>query len=436
MVDWIKETVWWHVYPLGFFNAEKNSLPMDAPPNPRLRGFEPWLKYLIDFGCNGLLLAPLFSSDSHGYDTTDFYNLDSRLGTNADLIWFIGICREYNVRLVFDGVFNHVGRNFGPFQDVRQHKQSSRFASWFLIDWSNTNNEDGFGYANFEGHHRLVKLNHHNPELVDYVVTVMSHWLSFGIDGWRLDAAYAVPASFWQQVLDRVRQKFTDAWFLGEIIHGDYSQAVRQGHLESVTQYELWKAIWSALNDRNFFELSHALNRNNEFNSVFLPNVFLGNHDVTRIATELKDDRDVELALAVLCTIPGTPSIYYGDEQGFKARKEKRPGGDDEIRPAFPESPEYLQGNENIYNLHRQLLWLRRNNNWIASSRIKVIILNNQSLVYETTDGANKLLVALNLSDAFFTIPASINLNPLAMGRGERHSDGWKLDAHSWAILR
>jgi cyclomaltodextrinase / maltogenic alpha-amylase / neopullulanase len=177
------------------------------------------------------------------------------------------------------------------------------------------------------------------------------------------------------------------------------------------------------------------LNRNNEFNSVFLPNVFLGNHDVTRIASELKDDRDVELALAVLCTIPGTPSIYYGDEQGYKARKEKRPGGDDEIRPVFPESPESLQGNESFYNLYRKLLWLRRNNSWIASSRIKVISLNNQTLVYETTDGANKLLVALNASDASFTIPASINLNPLAMGRGERHSDGWKLDAHSWAIL-
>ena len=436
MVEWIKETVWWHIYPLGFFNAEKKCLPADAAPEPRLRSFEPWLKYLIDLGCNGILLAPLFSSDSHGYDTTDFYNLDSRLGTNADLIWFIEICREHNVRIVFDGVFNHVGRSFGPFQDVKWHRQASRYASWFLIDWSNTHNEDGFAYANFEGHHRLVKLNHHNPEVVDYVVNVMCHWLSFGIDGWRLDAAYAVPSSFWQQVLDRVRQKFPDAWFLGEVIHGDYSNAVRQGHLDSVTQYELWKAIWSALNDRNFFELSHALNRNNDFNAVFLPNIFIGNHDVTRIATELKNERHVELALAVLCTIPGTPSIYYGDEQAFKARKEKRFGGDDAIRPAFPSDPNHLQGNPASYDQHRELLWLRRNNSWIASARIKVLTLNNQTLVYETTYGANKIVVALNTGDSVFPIPSSSNLRPLAAGRGASSESGWIVEPHSWAILQ
>ncbi len=435
MVDWIRDTVWWHVYPLGFFGAEKNSLPLDAAPHPRLRSFEPWLDYLTDLGCNGILLAPLFSSDSHGYDTTDFYNLDSRLGTNTDLIWFIERCRERNFRVVFDGVFNHVGRSFGPFQDVKHHRQGSRFASWFLIDWNNTHNEDGFSYANFEGHHRLVKLNHHNPEVVDYVVNVMNHWLSFGISGWRLDAAYAVPSFFWAQVLDRVRQKFPDAWILGEIIHGDYSQSVRQGHLESVTQYELWKSIWSALNDRNFFELSHALNRNNDFNNVFLPNVFLGNHDVTRIATELKDDRDVGLALAVLCTIPGTPSIYYGDEQLWKARKEKRPGGDDAIRPAFPSSPDQLVGDPSTYDLYRELLWLRRNNAWIASARIKMITLTNQTLAYETTCESDKFLVALNVSESDFIVHSSSQLS-LVAGRAQLTSNGWAVPTHSWAILR
>ncbi|CAN5235542.1 alpha-amylase family protein [soil metagenome] len=435
MVDWIRDTVWWHVYPLGFFDAEKNSLPLDAPANPRLRSFEPWLDYLTDLGCNGILLAPLFSSDSHGYDTTDFYNLDSRLGTNTDLIWLIERCRERNFRVVFDGVFNHVGRSFGPFQDVKLHRQGSRFASWFLIDWNNTHNEDGFSYANFEGHHRLVKLNHHNPEVVDYIVNVINHWLGFGISGWRLDAAYAVPASFWAQVLDRVREKFPDAWILGEIIHGDYSQSVRQGHLESVTQYELWKSIWSALNDRNFFELSHALNRNNDFNNVFLPNIFLGNHDVTRIATELKDDRDVELALAVLCTIPGTPSIYYGDEQLWKARKEKRPGGDDAIRPAFASNPQQLVGNPSTYDRYRELLWLRRNNAWIASARVKMITLTNQTLVYETKFESDKIMVALNVSESDFIVHSSADLSLIA-GPAKLAANGWAVPTHSWAILR
>lgn len=434
MVEWIRDTVWWHVYPLGFFGAEKHALPLDALPNPRLRSFEPWLNYVGDLGCNGLLLAPLFASESHGYDTTDFYNLDSRLGTNADLIWFIETCREREIRLVFDGVFNHVGRSFAPFQDVKHHRQNSRYASWFLIDWNNSGNEDGFSYVNFEGHHRLVKLNHQNAEVVDYVVNVMSHWLAFGIDGWRLDAAYAVPSLFWHQVLDRVRQKFHDAWFLGEVIHGDYSNNVRQGHLESVTQYELWKSIWSALNDRNFFELSHALNRNNEFNNAFLPNVFIGNHDVTRIATELKDVRDVGLALAVLCTVPGTPSVYYGDEQLFKARKEKRPGGDDAIRPAFPSSPERMHGSDDTYQLYRELLWLRRNNSWIASGRTKMITLTNQTLAYEIKSDAHRFLVAMNVSDSDFVVHSSANLQRVA-GCARTGAGGWSVPSHSWVIL-
>lgn len=435
MVEWIRDTVWWHLYPLGFLNAEKHALSPDAAPNPRLRNFEAWFDYVRELGCNGLLLAPLFSSESHGYDTTDYYNLDSRLGTNADLIWFIERCRDQNIRVVFDGVFNHVGRSFPQFQDVKCNRQNSRFASWFLIDWNNTNNEDGFSYANFEGHHRLVKLNHQNPEVVDYVVNVMNHWLGFGIDGWRLDAAYSVPQVFWQQVLDRVRQKFPQSWLLGEVIHGDYSSNVRQAHLESVTQYELWKSIWSALNDRNFFELSHALNRNNDFNNVFLPNTFIGNHDVTRIATELNDIRDVGLALAVLCTVPGTPSIYYGDEQLWMARKEKRHGGDDAIRPAFPDSPAHLSGDPATYFLYQELIRMRRANAWIASARVKVITLTNQTFLYETKSGGDRFLVALNVSESDFAVHSSANLE-LVAGRANPGGSGWNVPSHSWAILR
>lgn len=434
MVEWIRDTVWWHIYTLGFFGAEKAAPPPDSLPNHRLRSFEPWFDYIADLGCNGILLTPLFSSESHGYDTTDFYNLDPRLGTNADLIWFIESCRERNIRIIFDGVFNHVGRSFGPFQDVRQYRQQSRYASWFLIDWNNDANEDGFSYVNFEGHHRLVKLNHNNPEVVEYVINVMNHWLGFGIDGWRLDAAYAVAPHFWQQVLDRVRQKFPNAWFLGEVIHGDYNHSVRQGHLESVTQYELWKAIWSALNDRNFFELSHALNRNNDFSKVFLPNTFIGNHDVTRIATELKDVRDVELALAVLCTVPGTPSIYYGDEQLWMARKEKRAGGDDAIRPPFPAHPQSLEGNDSAYAIYRELIWLRRKNPWIASAQIKMMTLTNQTCVYETKCGAGRFFVALNVSDSDFKLHSSSQWS-LITGRAMTGAEGWLVPSHGWAIF-
>lgn len=414
MGSWIEETAWWHIYPLGFLGAEKEALSLDRESIPRLRNLEPWLKYLLELGCNGLLLAPIFSSATHGYDTTDFFKIDPRLGNEEDFQWLIDTCKSFGIKLILDGVFNHVGRHFGPFEDVRHHKQNSRYAHWFHIDWNNGYNEDGFSYRNFEGHHQLVTLNHDNPEVVDYVVQVMTHWLSKGINGWRLDAAYAVPQHFWRATLPRVMSQFPDAWILGEVIHGDYGNIASQTSLHSITQYELWKAIWSGLNDRNFFELSHALNRHNQFLSTLLPNIFLGNHDVTRIATQLKEPKHLDLALCILMTVPGIPSIYAGDEQAFRGRKEHRPGGDDEIRPAFPTDPSgFLTEGWNTFTKYQTMIRFRRSNSWIGHGRIKVLTLSNMLLVYEVAADHRRVVVALNCSDT----PASITDQSILSGR-------------------
>jgi cyclomaltodextrinase len=433
MGSWIDETAWWHIYPLGFLGAEKEALSGDAQSIPRLRNLEPWLKYLLELGCNGLLLAPIFSSATHGYDTTDFFKIDPRIGNEEDFQWLVDNCKSFGIKLVLDGVFNHVGRQFGPFQDVKYHRQGSRYAHWFHIDWNNGYNEDGFSYKNFEGHHQLVTLNHDNPEVIDYVSQVMTHWLSKGINGWRLDAAYAVPQHFWKQTLPRVTSQFPDAWILGEVIHGDYANIASQTSLHSITQYELWKAIWSGLNDRNFFELSHALNRHNQFLSTLLPNIFLGNHDVTRIATQLKEPRHLDLALCILTTIPGIPSIYAGDEQSFRGRKEHRPGGDDEIRPAFPGDPSgFAPEGWNTFTKYQTMIRFRRKNSWIAHGRIKVLTLSNMFLVYEVSADNTKVVVALNCGDTPVAITdQTILSNRLVYGAS---LNGAQIDAHSAAV--
>ena len=160
-------------------------------------------------------------------------------------------------------------------------------------------------------------------------------------------------------VLPGVREAYPHSWFVGEVIQGDYAAYVEASGLDSVTQYELWKGIWSSLIDGNLFELAWALRRHNQWLERFTPMTFVGNHDVTRLATRLRDRRLIGAALAVLLTVGGTPSIYYGDEQAFEGVKEERAGGDDAIRPAFPLGDAGLAPyGSDVFRLHQDLIGL------------------------------------------------------------------------------
>ncbi|GAA0344122.1 alpha-amylase family protein [Actinoallomurus spadix] len=427
-MHWSEHAVWWHVYPLGFTGAERQALPPAAPPVPRLSRLADWLDYLVALGCNGLALGPVFAAETHGYDTVDHFRVDPRLGTEQDLLRLIEQASGRGVRVLLDGVFNHVGRGFPAFADVAEHGPRSRYASWFRP-------APGGAYETFEGHDRLVALNHDEPEVADYVTEVMTHWLERGVAGWRLDAAYAVPLPFWRTVTGRVRARFPGAWLMGEVIHGDYASYVTEGGLDSVTQYELWKAIWSSLNDRNLFELAWALKRHNALLETFTPHTFIGNHDVTRIASRLHDPRHLEHALVILCTIGGIPAIYSGDEQAFRGIKEERAGGDDAIRPAFPDDPADLAGHGRpYYRLHQDLIGFRRRHPWLVRARTTVTTLTNTVLVYTAGEGDEGVAVALNAADG----PAEADLPAgewrHAAGPGRVEGRRVVLPAAGWAI--
>lgn len=472
MSDWPDHAIWWQLHPISFTGAEPAARPGMRPGTSaahRLPRIEAWLDYVIDLGCNGLALGPVFASESHGYDTVDHYRIDPRLGTGADFDHLVAQCHERGIRLLLDGVFNHVGRGFPAFQDVLAHGRSSAYAPWFVIDFDapedtagaegpnqaegpeghegpegpegpdkDAGGPDGFRYADFEGHRNLVALNHAEPAVQDYVADVMRYWLDRGADGWRLDAAYAVPAEFWRAVTDRVRRDHPDAWLVGEVLHGDYVAAVRDGGLDSVTQYELWKAIWSSLNDRNFFELAWALGRHNDFAAAFLPLTFVSNHDITRIASRLGDPRHLPHALAILFTVAGSPSVYAGDEQGFRGVKYERAGGDAEIRPAFPASPEDLAPDGwPTYRLHQDLIGLRRRHPWLARSATQILTLQNESLGYLATspDGGSRLAVLLNLSDDKSTFPLGQPGTATQLLGSDDAAVAGSVKPHGWAIL-
>ena len=391
---WVQHAIWWQVYPLGFVGA----FPADPPPaadEHRLRRIVEWLDHAIELGASGIALGPVFASRTHGYDTTDHYRIDPRLGDEADFDHLIAEAHRHGLRVLLDGVFNHVATEFAH-------------SSWFR--------KRGNEFDTFEGHGELIALDHDNPDVVAYTVDVMTHWLRRGADGWRLDAAYAVPDRFWAQVLPRVREEFPDAWFVGEVIHGDYSARVRQSGFDSVTQYELWKAIWSSINDGNFHELDWALVRHNEFLDDFVPMTFVGNHDVTRIASQLENTRHLEHALVILFTTGGTPSVYAGDESAYRGIKEERFGGDDAVRPEFtaPLMGVDEQGHD-VFRLHQYLIGLRRRHPWLHAARTSPRSLTNTQYVYETRSDSDALLVALNVDDA----PLSVSLAELGFGQGQ-----------------
>ncbi|MGW2642788.1 alpha-amylase family protein [Streptomyces sp. NPDC001348] len=392
-MPWSDHAIWWHVYPLGFLGAERAALAPGEPPRHRLPALAGWLDHLIRLGCNGLALGPVFAAETHGYDTVDHFRIDPRLGTEDDLTELVERAADRGVRVLLDGVFNHVGRSFAPFADVQRRGAASPYADWFV--------PEGDDFRTFEGHRRLVALNHANPAVADHVVAVLDHWLDRGVAGWRLDAAYAVPRSFWRTVTERVRARHPRVWFSGEVIHGDYAAYVTEGGLDSVTQYELWKAIWSSLNDANPHELAWALKRHNAMLDTFVPQTFVGNHDVSRIASRLREPRHLAHALAVLFTVGGIPSVYAGDERAFRGVKEEREGGDDAVRPAFPADPAGLGSDQlSVERLHQTLVGLRRRNPWLVRAQTQIHTLTNAVLTYTLTDPETGAAVAVGLNFA------------------------------------
>jgi cyclomaltodextrinase len=435
MLDWTRYAIFWGVFPLGFTGAEDVLDDPHREPVHRLTGLIGWLDHLVELGCNGLLLNPLFASMSHGYDTLDYFRIDPRIGDEADFESLVEACHDRGIRVVLDGVFNHVGREYPGLSEALAKGSEAPAAHLFRL---NTSGQQVTAEV-FEGEQQLVVLDHDDEAVQRLVRDVMTYWLERGIDGWRLDAAYAVPAEFWTRVIPPVRERFPDSWFLGEMIHGDYAAYAETAGLDSITQYELWKAMWSSIENRNFYELEHTLGRHAELLQRLVPFTFLDNHDTTRVTSQISDRRHWGHAIALLLFLPGIPCLYYGDELGLTGVKEDRLGGDAAIRPAMPGSPTEVAGvNEGVLELYRRLIAFRRRTSWLADATITTSDVANTYLRITATARASgeaaaeaPLTLVLNLGDEPTGLPDGAEVVETS-----RPDQPYHVAAHGWAIAR
>ena len=409
---WYDEAVFYHIYPLGMLDAPREN--SYGEPVHRLPALHPWIGHLQRLGVNALYIGPLFESVGHGYETTDYKKLDSRLGDNEDLKNFVAKCHDAGIRVILDGVFNHTGRDFFAFQDIRRNRENSPYRDWYcnVNFWGNNEYNDGFSYDNWGGYNLLAKLNQRNPAVRDYICDVIRFWVSeFDIDGIRLDAADVLDFDFMKalrHVADEVKPQF---WLMGEVIHGDYTRWVNEGTLHSVTNYHLHKALYSGHNDHNYFEIAHTVKRlygmgGNRPDGLKLYN-FVDNHDVERIYTKLNNKAHFAPVHVLLYTLPGVPSIYYGSEFGIEGKKEKF--SDASLRPALRYEDYANAVTDNpMTRLIAALGKVRRQTGALSYGDYCELTLTNRQYAFSRTAGEETVLVTVNNDEnsASLTLPA------------------------------
>lgn len=328
---WYDSAVFYHIYPLGLCGCPHDN---NGETGEHFDKLNEWAEHAKRIGCNAIYIGPLFESGSHGYDTTDYRLVDRRLGTNDDFKQFVKNCHANDVKVIVDGVFNHTGRDFFAFQDIKQNRENSRYKDWYcnVNFWGNNEYNDGFSYDNWGGYNLLAKLNLWNPEVKNYHLETVKFWVDeFDIDGIRLDAADVLDFGFMKELRSFCNGLKLDFWLMGEVIHGDYSRWANNDMLHSVTNYELHKGLYSGHNDHNYFEIAHTIKRLNGIVGDKKLYTFCDNHDVARIYSKLNNKAHMYNVAILVYTVPGIPSIYYGSEFGIPGNKEN--GSDWNLRP-------------------------------------------------------------------------------------------------------
>ena len=401
---WYDEAIFYHIYPLGMTGAPKQNSYGEI--EHRLNTLIPFVSKIKELGFNAFYIGPLFESVGHGYETTDYKKLDTRLGTNEDLTEFVKECHKQGIRVILDGVFNHTGRDFFAFRDIRENRETSKYKDWYcnVNFYGNNEYNDGFSYDNWGGYNLLAKLNQHNNEVREYICDVIRFWVKeFDIDGIRLDAADVLDFSYMQMMRQVANEVKPDFWLLGEVIHGDYIRWVNGDTLHSVTNYHLHKALYSGHNDHNYFEIAHTVRRlyemgGNNPDGLKLYN-FVDNHDVERIYTKLKNKSHFVPVHILMYTLPGIPSVYYGSEFGIEGQKQR--GSDDSLRPEISYE-QYIEITEksDFTKLISRLGEIRNRTKTLSYGDYKELILTTGQYAFSRNYNGESVIVTVNNSDS------------------------------------
>ena len=396
---WFEESVFYQIYPLGFCGAPFEN---DGVLEHRILKVIDWIPHIKKLGMNAIYFSPVFESDTHGYNTRDYGLIDCRLGTNEDFKKVIDALHENGIKVVLDGVFNHVGRGFWAFRDVQEKRWDSPYKDWFHLSFDgNSNYNDGFWYEGWEGNYDLVKLNLRNPAVVDHILDKVNYWIDyFDIDGLRLDVAYCLDHEFLRRLREFTDGKKAEFFLLGEVLHGEYGRMLNEMHLHSLTNYQCYKGIHSSFNSGNMFEIVHSLLR------LFGPEdwtvargshllSFADNHDVTRIASIINDPELLPCVYTMVFGMPGIPCVYYGSEWGARARKEE---GDPALRACF-DAPEWNELTDHI----SRLAAAKTSSRALNYGGMKSIVLTNKQCIFERNCGDQRVLVAINMDSNPYT---------------------------------
>lgn len=439
-MKWYENAVFYHIYPIGYFGCPRVNDTASEPTHKLLKLIDD-IPHIKELGCNAIYFGPVFESVAHGYDTIDYRTIDRRLGTNDDFKKVCAALHENGIKVVLDGVFNHVGRDFWAFKDVREHKFSSAKKDWFHLRDGNSCYNDGFYYEGWEGHYELVKLNLYNPDVKGYLKDTITFWKNeFGIDGLRLDVAYCLDENFLKELHGHCKWLSEDFFLLGETLHGNYNRWANDQMLDSVTNYECYKGLFSSFNDMNMFEIAHSINR--QFGSenwcIYRGKhlyTFVDNHDVTRVASILKVKEHLPLIYTLMFMMPGIPSVYYGSEFGIEG--DKRGGGDDVLRPEFNLEKMKNEGLRDLTELIGKLSDIEKNHPAAAMGDYKQVQLTNRQYAFSRSADGETLVTVINADSAPFTFNLNMGGEAENLLTGEKvQLGGLTLEGYSSMVLK